>query len=166
MVEVIAKLQDAARKAEEAAARLEAGEVADEEDGAGGEADEEGAAEEDQMEAEADDSAPAQAVADPEPSTATEAPAGESALSCIPFFMLRGDHCQSFDRQVVPEVDVDGHGKALFVCCVSKLTTCFPTQSQPQPAVRKSRRRRKVPWLHHQQLQQPMATLLPPNVVR
>ncbi|CAL8460675.1 g205 [Coccomyxa elongata] len=79
MVEVIAKLQDAARAAEEAAARLEAGEGAHEEDGAGEEAGEEVLAEEDQMEADADDSAPAQAVADPEPSATTEAPAEPAA---------------------------------------------------------------------------------------
>lgn len=72
MVEVIVKLQEAARKAEEAAARLESGEAADDAEG-----DAEEAAEEEVPEEEADDSAPAQADPDPEPSAAAEAPAGE-----------------------------------------------------------------------------------------
>lgn len=68
MVDVIAKLQEAARKAEEAAARLESGEGAE---------DAEDAAEEEGPEEEADDSAPAQSDPVPEPCAAAEAPAGE-----------------------------------------------------------------------------------------
>ena len=82
MVEVIAKLQEAARKAEEAAARLESGVGAND---AEGEADD--AAEEDEAEEAADDSAPAEIDTAPEPSAAPEATSGEQ----LHHFLIRID---------------------------------------------------------------------------
>lgn len=75
MVDVIAKLQEAARKAQEAAARLEAGDAAEDEEEGGVE---DAALEDAVEEEEADDGAPVQAETAPGPCAAAEAPAGDA----------------------------------------------------------------------------------------